>query len=91
MRFFSFYGQCGVAANGIARKFYERVKKPFDTARADGVIGGFEPQEISDVVTAVGRGVDECIAEHLRPDLIEFGHMARIGLTAPKGNNVILF
>lgn len=73
----------------ICRHTDHSVKKPLYSAAADRVVGGTQSQIIGKVMIAgIGR-TRVSTAQHFGPDLIELGHMARIGVPRPKGNFVI--
>jgi hypothetical protein len=67
-------GQVGFVTLSVSRYLNKRLDQPGDAARSDRIVGRPQPQVLGDVTTALFVGFDAGLGEHLRPDLIEFGH-----------------
>ena len=91
MRIFTLDGDAGPVSHNAARDLDHCVKEPADANFAYRIICGLETQIFGDVLATDVAGFRGLLAKHLRPYLIEFGHMARIGRRTEKGNFVILF
>ena len=91
VRFLAFYFQMRAAGLQVDGDLDKGVEKPVAPDIADGVIRGLEPQIFDDLVPPRGMRTGRRGVEQLRPFLVEFGHMARIGRQIRKGNFVVLF
>lgn len=91
MRIFALYCDRTMISQRFACDFDNCVDQPSNASGANSVIGSFEAKIIGDITVARSDGLRGGFTEHLRPDLIEFSHKARIGRSAPKGNFVITF
>ena len=81
----------GLFYGALGGDLYKRIEKPCDAQFADRVIRGLEAEIICDVLPARITCVFSRVIEHLRPNLVEFRHMARIERYGVKRNFVVLF
>ena len=72
----------GISPVRFGGQFSDRGEKPLGSCRTDRIVRCPEPQVLDDVILPMSSSLFGCLCDDCRPELVEFGHSARIPRTA---------